>query len=899
MGNLEKLSAKERVAQTKQLRDRHEAIDTLKVIVQDHPKCGAAWIELGNSYHKVGKPQLALETLESAIKISPKNPEILIELATEQLNFNQIEAGRQNLERVVELTPKRAKALVRLGKVYQQEGRPQAEELFQRALRSNPKAKEASIGLANSAADSGKFDEAIKYLEQALAYAPKDFRLLVAAGEIERKQQDHTAALEYFQKAIAANPEHIRSHICQVNTLWDLRRFDEAEDYLKKLQIKYPDNFAVLIRSGQMAKQLGQRKEALQWFRQAHSQATPTQQARTQYFIIQELNAIGLLEEALEEIESAIAQFPDDLRFLTTKGNILQAQVDLPQAAEIYQHILSQDPHHFDSRIELAKVYSQSGRVEQAIDLLEETNRLVGADIKTFIQLGSLYQALENWDLAATWYKKACLEFPQKPRGYCKLANLIFLQDDVETAIELLQNAYQKLPYHPQIVVELIKLQTRLGNFEESDRLINSEIKRFSHHTAFKWQLCGLRIKQGEYAAALNILEHISTDNSIEKNRIEGLKANIYFLQSDFKKAEEHIRKAIALTSSAVSERVKLANILYLTGRIHEAYQELKIATEYAIFKTSAGKTAAPLKSFTAVIINLLRIHPPMLKKLLEADRKLGREKILAFGSLLNEEPNYFGSALYLARELREQGIFAQLQQTLSTNPTNIPQIPRRIVQFWDDPQPPPEVQRICQSWKALNPEYEYQLFSLDMAIAFIKEHYDARVSQAFANCEHPATQADFFRLAYLSKMGGFYVDADDLCRQSLESLVSSKPELVILQENVVTFGNNFLGCIAGQTMITQAFHRAIDNLNNYSNESPWAMTGPALITSVICGALVPYLSQTNYQTWPRLMILIKGQFSKIVNSHLSLPYKSTDKSWIHQAYKRVNLNTLSLQNKN
>lgn len=33
-----------------------------------------------------------------------------------------------------------------------------------------------------------------------------------------------------------------------------------------------------------------------------------------------------------------------------------------------------------------------------------------------------------------------------------------------------------------------------------------------------------------------------------------------------------------------------------------------------------------------------------------------------------------------------------------------------------------------------------------------------------FDRCYHPAMQADYFRLCYLSVEGGFYVDADDVC---------------------------------------------------------------------------------------------------------------------------------------
>ena len=888
VNNSKQQTAKDKLVTAKKLQDTSAVITQIKEILHDRPRFIPGWIELGLTYRKIGDRHAALSAFEAVLKHNSNHKKARLELSTEQLFLDKVEDCRKNLEQLIKIAPKNGRAFIKLGKVYQRENNElEALKLFKKALQIDPTLKEASLNAATQLQKLERIDEAVEHLEKALDRSPNCHRLQTKIGELERERQRFDVALTYFQQAIAIDSEHLRSHFCLIDALWHLRRFDEAEEHLKFLYDKYPDDFSVALRCGQLARKLNHQKEALQWFRIARSKAAnPNQNLRAVISEIGELKALGCLDEALKRIDSLAIQFPEDLSIQMMKGNILQALVDLPEAAKVYRHILSIDTHHLNCRIELAKVYSQLGRVEQAIHLLEDTNRLVGTNVKTFIQLGSLNQALENYHLAESWYRKACLEYPQHPQGYCKLANLLFLQGDAETAIELLQNVRAELPHNPQPAVELIRLQIRLGNFEASDRLISSEINRFPHDTAFTWQLYELRIKQGEYAAALNILDRISTENRGEIKKIERFRANIYFLQYDLEKAEEHIRNAIALTSFAVSERIRLANILLLTGRVDEAYQELKIATEKRTLKVPPGRSLFPLKCFSAVVVNLLRIHPPMLNKLIEAEQKYGSEKILAFGNLLNEEPNYFGSALYLARELRKQGIFDRLQQTLSISPTNIPQIPKRIVQFWDEPELPLSVQRICQSWSDRNPEYEYQLFSLDTAVSFFKENYGAKVMEAFANCQHPAIQSDFFRLAYLNKMGGFYADADDLCRQSLDSLIDLKPELIVFQEQEVSFGNNFLGCISGQTMIRAAFEKAVANLTNYSRETPWTTTGPALITSVVCSALVPYLS-TNYPMWPRLLVLTTAQFKQIVNYHMALPYKKTDRSWSNQAYNQ------------
>ena len=92
--------------------------------------------------------------------------------------------------------------------------------------------------------------------------------------------------------------------------------------------------------------------------------------------------------------------------------------------------------------------------------------------------------------------------------------------------------------------------------------------------------------------------------------------------------------------------------------------------------------------------------------------------------------------------------------------------IPRIIVQFWHDLRElPKDVEECIGSWSRWTTSgFMHRLFDERSAEAFIGESLDKRHERAFANCYHPAMQADYFRLCYLLVEGGFYVDADDVC---------------------------------------------------------------------------------------------------------------------------------------
>lgn len=112
---------------------------------------------------------------------------------------------------------------------------------------------------------------------------------------------------------------------------------------------------------------------------------------------------------------------------------------------------------------------------------------------------------------------------------------------------------------------------------------------------------------------------------------------------------------------------------------------------------------------------------------------------------------------------------------TLTQKPTN--NIPRIIVQFWDDENIPSDVQECTETWKHLKSRgFKHVLFNEDGARRFIAENLHADNVKAFDRCYHPAMKSDYFRLCFIFSIGGFYVDVDDVyCRIDVECLFSDQ----------------------------------------------------------------------------------------------------------------------------
>jgi hypothetical protein len=118
-------------------------------------------------------------------------------------------------------------------------------------------------------------------------------------------------------------------------------------------------------------------------------------------------------------------------------------------------------------------------------------------------------------------------------------------------------------------------------------------------------------------------------------------------------------KTAIALYPPTSHERNQLARILILNGQIEAAYHQLQLATEELEKKRPPGQIGLPIKNHVATVINEFRMNPLMIDKLQKSQEEGELDRLLTLGSLLVQEPNFLGTAIYLAKELRLQGVLS------------------------------------------------------------------------------------------------------------------------------------------------------------------------------------------------------------------------------------------------
>lgn len=158
-----------------------------------------------------------------------------------------------------------------------------------------------------------------------------------------------------------------------------------------------------------------------------------------------------------------------------------------------------------------------------------------------------------------------------------------------------------------------------------------------------------------------------------------------------------------------------------------------------------------------------------------------------------------------------------------------IPRIIHQTYKTEDIPKHWIEGQHRCQE---LHSDYQYIMWTDQMALDFITEHYSWFLP-TFVGYKRPIQRADAIRYFILYHYGGIYIDLDDKCERPLDNLL--KLPAFVRKTSPLGISNDVMGSMPGHPF----FWKAIHNLNHYNKNwyvpylTIMSSTGPLFISIV------------------------------------------------------------------
>jgi len=261
--------------------------------------------------------------------------------------------------RCLAAAPENAPTLFFLGRLYQEDGRPDAAvRLLEDALAHFPKNAGIWEALGQLQAQAGALEAAIAALRKAVALAPDGPEPHVELGVCLARKGAAAAAVTAFRQALALAPDDPVVHLNLGQALAETGDNEAAERHYRQsltLDPRFAPTFAALA---QLLRQQGRAEEALDHFRRglAIQPKDPVS-----------LNSLAALYQDLGQMAAAIDRYRDSLAVAphpvtyAKLATVLERAHRLEEAAAAAQHALTLHSGNAEARLVTAKLAVRHG----------------------------------------------------------------------------------------------------------------------------------------------------------------------------------------------------------------------------------------------------------------------------------------------------------------------------------------------------------------------------------------------------------------------------------------------------------------------------------------------------------------------------------------------------------
>jgi tetratricopeptide (TPR) repeat protein len=234
-------------------------------VLEKLPKDREGAVYLAYDLYYLGRFEDALALINKYEPVLPDDKDLPLVAGNVYAHDGKSDEALKAYTRSLELDPKMATGYVDRGFVLNDLKEPRkAANDFQTALRLQPDYGEAHLGLAFSGLQLHRPKAALSQLETAQKLLGKSHTWRLAKAEAFRQQQDYTHAEQEYRVALQENPNDITTELAYADTLYRLRRYQQAIGALDTAEKLSPTDPAVYALRAQVHATEKQRPETLQ-----------------------------------------------------------------------------------------------------------------------------------------------------------------------------------------------------------------------------------------------------------------------------------------------------------------------------------------------------------------------------------------------------------------------------------------------------------------------------------------------------------------------------------------------------------------------------------------------------------------------------------------------------------
>jgi tetratricopeptide (TPR) repeat protein len=197
-----------------------ESIKLHQWIIDEHPYNELAWFNLAAAYQGLKLYEKAIDAYQYAVAIDEKLDIAYRNMADAYIRLRRFKDAIECLEKVVEMTRPEDVIYEALGHCYHKlENFAQARFYYKKASHISPEDSRIHYKVAVTYYEEGKFNNAIKQLENAMRFHRNqpDFNLLMGDCLVQLNRLKEAA--QYYAAAVQLKPKNIRGHEALIGVL--------------------------------------------------------------------------------------------------------------------------------------------------------------------------------------------------------------------------------------------------------------------------------------------------------------------------------------------------------------------------------------------------------------------------------------------------------------------------------------------------------------------------------------------------------------------------------------------------------------------------------------------------------------------------------------------------------
>lgn len=494
-----------------------KALEDLKYAVSLNPKLGLAHSYYGQALLAAGDAEGALKHLDEGIRLSPEKGDPYYYKGNYYFFAQEYRLCIEMMQKALARNPKRPADIHSIvGSCQILLGKPDdARKSFMEVTKDSLTGSEGWHSLAEMEFDSGRYDEAILYLNKAIRISR------IGTSKYRKAKSDCLFHLEKYEEAIAEIDTVLSFRItptCESYALrgkykFYLRRYQAAiEDFTLAILLD-PDGCGVWTLRGKARNQLKQYDKAIEDFNRALKMDPDNGDARFGLGISYLDGGNYTLAEMVWRDYSA--NHPTLTSAWYNLGQSLRLQGRYKEAIAPYNtalHMTKVDS--FNNLMQLVECYTMVGQMDSAnadLDLMAKTADR--NELRDMNNVGWAMNTLERYAEAIPYFDYSINHDPQYPyawnnRGFAKLKlgqNEAAIKD-FDMAISL-KNDYKHMPYYNRANAhrEKGRLQEALADFDQAIGL-NPKYHEAFNDRAETWEKLNQPEKaRADFEAALQI----------------------------------------------------------------------------------------------------------------------------------------------------------------------------------------------------------------------------------------------------------------------------------------------------------------------------------------------------------------------------------------------------------